>query len=116
MTNFLLPSSTSSLRATKFSATRRPTSCGEVPAGQLRKYDWPLSGPAADRTTPNANNVMNFLFGRFKIGPPGYRFVLSAVAGAMTRRALAQKSITIVTKFRVDWCDFVDRSCSFGKT
>src|SRR5947209_5714597 len=47
MTNCLLGFSTpfdlticsnSNLRATKFSATRLPTSCGELPAGQFLKY------------------------------------------------------------------------------
>src|SRR5215510_10821457 len=60
MTYFLLPSSTSSLRATKFSATRRPTSRGDVPAGQLRKYDWLLRGTAAESNTAKPNNIAKF--------------------------------------------------------
>src|SRR3954470_1433262 len=56
MTDLRLPSDTSSLRATKFSATRLPTSCGEVPAGHLLKYDCAASGVAVLRNMIAAKN------------------------------------------------------------
>src|ERR1043166_3985089 len=56
MTILRLPSSTSSLRATKFSATRLPTSCGEVPAGHLLKYDCAATGRAAERIMVNTKS------------------------------------------------------------
>src|SRR3954462_8055907 len=67
MTNFRLPSATSRLRATKFSATRLPTSCGEVPLGQSRKYDCAVTRASTERSIASAKITSDFLFDRNKV-------------------------------------------------
>src|SRR5215831_16212206 len=68
MTDFRLPSATSSLRAMKFSATRRPISCGDVPAGHLLKYACACSCCVQIRMIPQAS--ANIKFRRYTINPP----------------------------------------------
>src|SRR5580765_7011355 len=52
MTNGRLPCSNSNLRERKFSATRLPTSAGEVPTGQLEKdsdcFGWAVAQPVSN--------------------------------------------------------------------
>src|SRR5713226_2040510 len=82
MTYGRLPCSNSSLRATKFSATRLPISCGDVPAGQSRKYDWADTQGRMIRTIPIAKRNATGLRCRYmiQISFSGYSVFLRSTA------------------------------------